>query len=73
MNVTDWATAGDMNYTVVLNGFVWLASMLYYVVYARKVFSGPRSTIAEGEAPSSSGTDGYEKETETGKREKSEI
>lgn len=50
-----------MNYTVVLNGFVWLASMLYYVVYARKVFTGPRTTISDGEAPSSSGTEGYEK------------
>ncbi|KAL4912748.1 amino acid/polyamine transporter I [Aspergillus aurantiobrunneus] len=43
---------GDMNYTVVINGFVWLASMLYYVVYARKVFSGPRTTISRGGTPS---------------------
>ncbi|KAL4747822.1 hypothetical protein BDW72DRAFT_206165 [Aspergillus terricola var. indicus] len=39
----------DMNYTVVINGFVWIASMLYYAVYARKVFTGPRVTLAEGE------------------------
>ncbi|KAL4787106.1 hypothetical protein BJX76DRAFT_345781 [Aspergillus varians] len=40
--------AEDMNYTVVINGFVWVASMVYYWVYARKVFSGPRSTISQG-------------------------
>ncbi|KAL4994038.1 hypothetical protein BDV10DRAFT_197873 [Aspergillus recurvatus] len=44
----------EMNYTVVLNGFVWLASMLYYVIHARKVFTGPRVTLAEGEGVSSS-------------------
>lgn len=47
-------TAAEMNYTVVINGFVWIASMLYYAVYARKVFTGPRVTLAEGEGVSSS-------------------
>ncbi|KAL4932406.1 putative GABA permease (Uga4) [Aspergillus undulatus] len=42
--------ADEMNYTVVINGFVWIACMAYYVVYARKVFNGPRSTLTQGEA-----------------------
>lgn len=34
-----------MNYTIVLNGFVWLASMTYYVLFARKWYTGPKMTI----------------------------
>lgn len=37
--------AGEMNYTIVLNGFVWLASMLYYVLFARKWYTGPKMTV----------------------------
>lgn len=37
--------AGEMNYTVVLNGFVWLASMTYYVLFARKWYTGPKMTV----------------------------
>ncbi|KAL4961568.1 uncharacterized protein BDV14DRAFT_192149 [Aspergillus stella-maris] len=40
----------EMNYTVVINGFVWIACMAYYYIYARKVFSGPRSTLNGAEA-----------------------
>ncbi|KAL6238447.1 hypothetical protein BDW75DRAFT_201366 [Aspergillus navahoensis] len=54
-----------MNYTVVLNGFVWIASMLYYAVYARKVFTGPRVTLAEGEGVSSPFGSGHGTQTET--------
>ncbi|PWY70213.1 amino acid transporter [Aspergillus heteromorphus CBS 117.55] len=41
----------DMNYTVVINGSLWLGAMLYYVVYARKVYKGPQMTV--GESPGS--------------------
>lgn len=34
-----------MNYTIVLNGFVWLASMIYYVLFARKWYTGPKMTV----------------------------
>ncbi|RDW67269.1 putative GABA permease (Uga4) [Aspergillus mulundensis] len=58
---------GDMNYTVVINGFVWIASMLYYVVYARKVFTGPRVTLAEGVSETDRGNDhDSDAQTETG-------
>ncbi|KAL4943107.1 hypothetical protein BDV06DRAFT_145774 [Aspergillus oleicola] len=40
----------EMNYTVVINGFVWISCMAYYYLYARKVFTGPRSTLNAGEA-----------------------
>lgn len=34
-----------MNYTVVINGALWLGSLLYYVVHARKTFKGPQTTV----------------------------
>lgn len=34
-----------MNYTVVINGALWLGSALYYVLHARKTFTGPQSTV----------------------------
>lgn len=34
----------EMNYTVVIAPGVWLLSLLYYVVYARKVYHGPTKT-----------------------------
>ena len=37
--------AQDMNYTIVINGFVWIASMTYYVLFARKWYTGPKMTI----------------------------
>lgn len=42
-----------MNYTIVLNGFVWLASMTYYVLYARKWYSGPKTTAVNVSTDSS--------------------
>ena len=38
-------TAGEMNYTVVINGAVWLGALAYYFVDARKWFTGPKMTI----------------------------
>ncbi|KAJ5649961.1 GABA-specific permease [Penicillium longicatenatum] len=38
-------TPEDMNYTIVINGALWLGSALYYVLYARKTFTGPQTTV----------------------------
>lgn len=38
-------SASDMNYTCVINSAVWLGSMLYYYVDARKWFQGPKITV----------------------------
>lgn len=38
-------TAADMNYTVVINAAVWGGATLYYVIDARKWFTGPKTTI----------------------------
>lgn len=40
----------DMNYTVIINGFVWVGCMVYYFVDARKWFEGPKQTFGEEEA-----------------------
>lgn len=34
-----------MNYTIVLNGFVWVACMTYYFLFARKWYTGPKMTV----------------------------
>ncbi|KAL4804035.1 amino acid/polyamine transporter I [Aspergillus unguis] len=47
----------EMNYTIVINGFVWIASMTYYVVYARKVFNGPRVTLEGVDSQAETETD----------------
>lgn len=36
-----------MNYTVVINGFVWIGCMLYYFLFARHWYVGPRITVDE--------------------------
>jgi amino acid transporter len=36
----------DMNYTVVINGALWLGALFYYAVHARKTFNGPQTTIS---------------------------
>jgi hypothetical protein len=36
-----------MNYTVVINGFVWIGCMAYYFLFARHWFTGPRMTVDE--------------------------
>lgn len=38
-------TPQTMNYTVVINGFVWIGCMLYYFIDARHWFEGPKHTI----------------------------
>ncbi|PWY75471.1 amino acid transporter [Aspergillus heteromorphus CBS 117.55] len=35
----------EMNYTIVINGFVWLACMSYYFLFARKWYTGPKMTV----------------------------
>ncbi|RDH38237.1 amino acid/polyamine transporter I [Aspergillus welwitschiae] len=35
----------DMNYTIVINGFVWVACMTYYFLFARKWYTGPKMTV----------------------------
>lgn len=35
----------EMNYTVVINGFVWIGCLAYYFLSARKWFEGPKSTF----------------------------
>lgn len=40
-------TAKTMNYTIVINGFVWIGCMVYYFVDAYKWFEGPKHTIDE--------------------------
>ncbi|OJJ48840.1 hypothetical protein ASPZODRAFT_13576 [Penicilliopsis zonata CBS 506.65] len=37
----------DMNYTVVINGALWGGAILYYFLYARKTFTGPKTTVGE--------------------------
>lgn len=39
-----------MNYTVVINGFVWIGCMVYYFLFARKWYTGPRMTVYEDQA-----------------------
>lgn len=38
-------TPQNMNYTVVINGFVWAGCLIYYFVSARKWFEGPKNTF----------------------------
>lgn len=40
-------TPETMNYTVVVNMFVWGGASVYYFVAARKWFTGPKSTVDE--------------------------
>jgi hypothetical protein len=35
-----------MNYTVVINGSLWGLALLYYYVYAKKTYKGPRTTVS---------------------------
>lgn len=45
-----------MNYTVVINGFVWVGCMGYYFLIARRWYTGPQTTIDEGASALSSDT-----------------
>ncbi|THC95530.1 hypothetical protein EYZ11_005002 [Aspergillus tanneri] len=44
-------TAQDMNYTVVINGALWGGALLYYALYARKVYRGPQTTVKTSSSP----------------------
>ncbi|KAJ6097842.1 hypothetical protein N7499_002216 [Penicillium canescens] len=35
-----------MNYTVVINGSLWVLALLYYYVYAKKTYKGPQTTVS---------------------------
>ncbi|KAL4770789.1 amino acid/polyamine transporter I [Aspergillus nidulans var. acristatus] len=43
----------DMNYTVVINGALWGGALLYYMLYARKTYKGPQTTVHGSSSPSS--------------------
>ncbi|KAJ5885413.1 hypothetical protein N7495_009923 [Penicillium taxi] len=55
----------DMNYTIVINGFVWIACMAYYFCFARRWYTGPRMTADED--PSGSDIALYMQNTADGK------
>lgn len=38
-------TPASMNYTVVINSFVWFGALAYYFIDARKWFTGPKITL----------------------------
>lgn len=40
-----------MNYTVVINGTLWGGALLYYLVYARKIYQGPQMTVQSSSTP----------------------
>ena len=42
-----------MNYTIVINGFVWFGCMIYYFLFARQWYTGPQTTIDESDSASS--------------------
>ncbi|KAI1916999.1 GABA-specific high-affinity permease [Ophidiomyces ophidiicola] len=37
--------AMDMNYTVVINVTLWISALVYYFLFARKWFTGPKATL----------------------------
>lgn len=43
---TNCCVAQDMNYTVVINGALWIGALVYYMVYAKKNYQGPQTTVA---------------------------
>ncbi|KAE8343673.1 hypothetical protein BDV24DRAFT_149587 [Aspergillus arachidicola] len=45
-------TPQDMNYTVVINGALWGGALLYYGLYARKIYKGPETTVGSSPSPS---------------------
>ncbi|KAJ5910569.1 hypothetical protein N7504_005212 [Penicillium tannophilum] len=46
----------DMNYTIVINGFVWIGCMIYYFIFARHWYTGPKMTVDEGRSIDSDNT-----------------
>ncbi|OKL60949.1 hypothetical protein UA08_03242 [Talaromyces atroroseus] len=39
-------TPDEMNYTIVINGAIWIGAALYYFLFARKWYTGPKTTTA---------------------------
>ncbi|OQE95440.1 hypothetical protein PENNAL_c0002G06694 [Penicillium nalgiovense] len=37
--------ASNMNYTIVINGFVWLGCMAYHFIFTRRRYIGPKMTV----------------------------
>ncbi|KAJ5548365.1 hypothetical protein N7513_005599 [Penicillium frequentans] len=46
----------DMNYTIVINGFVWIGCIIYYFIFARHWYTGPKMTVDEGRSIDSDNT-----------------
>jgi hypothetical protein len=45
-----------MNYTIVINGFVWAGCMAYYFFFARRWYTGPQMTVDESGSTASDST-----------------
>ncbi|KAJ6076047.1 hypothetical protein N7499_008028 [Penicillium canescens] len=48
----------NMNYTIVINGFVWAGCMIYYFIFARHWYTGPQMTVGENASTVSNNTIG---------------
>ncbi|KAJ5695138.1 hypothetical protein N7536_005550 [Penicillium majusculum] len=46
-------TPSNMNYTIVINGFVWFGCMAYYFLFARQWYIGPHMTVHESPSTAS--------------------
>ncbi|KOS39891.1 hypothetical protein ACN38_g9250 [Penicillium nordicum] len=46
-------TPSNMNYTIVINGFVWFGCMAYYFLFARRWYIGPQMTVDENASTAS--------------------
>lgn len=55
-------TKSTMNYTCVITPGVWILSFIYYKVYARKLYHGPRQNIDDDHIDSIDAIDGVEPE-----------
>lgn len=42
-----------MNYTIVINSFVWFGCMAYYFLFARRWYIGPKMTVDESASTAS--------------------
>ncbi|CAI7617572.1 unnamed protein product [Penicillium glandicola] len=51
-------TPSNMNYTIVINGFVWFGCMAYYFLFARRWYIGPQMTVDESNSIASDNTIG---------------
>lgn len=49
--------ADSMNYAVVINCGIWILSLVYFYVYKRKIYIGPKSNLSEEEYIEATGQD----------------